>query len=210
MISPEDRKYVESLFPDLPRIQDPELRRKVVDVWVEGWRDGNYEKLEDINWLEAWRNALSWTNLEHTNQVTTLCLEIAKLAEKIIGVKINLDYLIAGALVHDVDKGVMCDGKTREATPIGKLLPHTAYSMYLGLKHALPIEVVHMIASHTIYSVKRQMTAEALILHMADYLSADLMNLKEGIDHIWSQGAPLYAELAAPPAPPVRKGSEKG
>lgn len=205
MMTKEDRRHVESLLPALAKIQDSKLRKKVVDIWVEAWRDGNYEKVEDISWLESWRNVFTWTNLDHVNQVTTLAIEVAKLAQEILGVKINMDYLIAGALVHDVDKGVMYDGKTKELTPIGKLLPHTAYSVYLSLKHKLPTEVIHMVASHTSYSMKRQMTAEALILHMVDYLSADLRNAKEGIDHFWSQSAPHYAELAGAPVIPSPK-----
>ena len=94
-----------------------------------------------------------------------------------------------------MDKGVMCDGKTKELTPIGKLLPHAAYTVHLALKHGLPIEIVHMISTHTAFSVKRQMTSEALILHMADYTVADLRNIKEGVDYLWSQQTPCYADL---------------
>jgi 7,8-dihydroneopterin 2',3'-cyclic phosphate phosphodiesterase len=205
MVTDEDRKHVESLLQDLTKIQDIDLRKKVIEIWAEAWRDGNFEKPEDMNWLESWRHIFTWSNVDHTNQATAFAIGIAKLAQEIMGVEVNMDYLIAGALVHDVDKGVMYDGKTREETPIGKFLPHSAYSVYLALKHKLPIEIVHMISTHTSYSVKRQMTAEALILHMADYLTADLKNIKEGVDHFWSQEAPLYADMSGPPEKPKLK-----
>ena len=64
-----------------------------------------------------------------------------------------------------------------------------------GLEYGLPIEIAHMISTHTAFSVKRQMTSEALILHMADYTVADLRNIKEGVDYLWSQQTPCYADL---------------
>ena len=205
MVSDEDRKYVESLFPDLARIQDPELRKKVIEIQAEAWRDGNYEKPEHISWLEYWSSVYTWSNVDHTNQVVTCAIGIAKFAKETMGININMDWLIAGAILHDVDKGVLFDGQTKEETIIGKLLPHTAYSMYLALKYKLPTEITHMIASHTIWSVKRQITAEALILHMADYIVADLRNIKEGVDYLWSQQAPCYAHISGKgtPKPPI-------
>jgi 7,8-dihydroneopterin 2',3'-cyclic phosphate phosphodiesterase len=133
--------------------------------------------------------------VDHTNQVTACAIGIAKFAQAMMEMEINMDWLIAGAILHDVDKAVMCDGKTKRLASIGKLLPHSAYSVYLALKHRLPVEIVHMISTHTAFSVKRQITAEALILHMADYSVADLRNIKEGVDYLWSQQQPCYAEL---------------
>jgi len=49
--------------------------------------------------------------------------------------------------------------------------------------------------SHTAFSLRRQKTVEALILHMADYLIADLRNFKEGVDFLWSAEVPRYTEL---------------
>jgi len=211
MVSDEDRKHTESLFPDLAKIQDSELRKKVVEIWTEAWRDGNYDKLEDIGFWESWRHLYTWSNLDHTNQVTACAIGIAKVAQEMMGMEINLDWLIAGAILHDVDKAVMCDGKTKELTSIGKLLPHTAYSVYLALKHGLPIQIVHMIGTHTAFSVKRQITAEALILHMADYSIADLRNIKEGVDYLWSQQQPCYAELGIiGPQKPAIKDPKQG
>jgi len=96
---------------------------------------------------------------------------------------------------HDVDKVVLFDGKTREPTEWLRKLPHAAYSMYLVLKAGLPLDIAHIVLSHTAFSLKRQKTVEALILHMADHLIAALRNFKEGVDFLWSAEVPRYTEL---------------
>jgi len=195
VITESDKKYVESLFPALAEIQDPNLREKVIGIWAEAWKDGNYEKIEDIGWWEPWRNKYTWSNVSHTNQVTKCVMAMAKVTQEVMGMEVNMDYLIAAAILHDVDKAVLFDGKTKEPTEWLRKLPHASYSVYLVLKAGLPLDIAHMVLSHTAFSLKRQKTVEALILHMADYLIADLRNFKEGVDFLWSAEVPRYTEL---------------
>jgi len=54
VITESDKKYVESLFPALAEIQDSNLREKVIGVWIEAWKDGNYEKIEDVHFWEPY------------------------------------------------------------------------------------------------------------------------------------------------------------
>ena len=158
MITESDKKYVESLFPALAKIQDTELRGKVRDIWAEAWKDGNYEKIEDISWFEPWRNKYTWPNVDHTNEVTACAIAMGKVAQEVMRMEVTMDYLIAGAILHDVDKAVLFDGKTKEPTEWLQKLPHAAYSMYLVLKAGLPLDIAHMVLSHTAFSLKRQKT----------------------------------------------------
>ena len=197
MSTDQDRQYIESLYPALDKIQDSELREKVVDIWLEVWKEGNFDKLEDINWDQAWSDIYNWNNVDHTNRVTDFAILLGEYARDELGMDINMDYLIAGALLHDVDKAVMYESKSKSMTRLGILLAHSTYSVHMALKHKLPIEVIHMIATHTIYSVKRQMTAEALILHQADFIMIDLHLIRDlNAQWLYTQQAPCYAEIA--------------
>lgn len=193
-ISEVDKKHVESLFPALNKIKDFSIREKVITVWVEGLKDGNYDKIEDIAWMERqpWSNKYTWSLIDHTNQVTSCALAIAKFAKEVMAIEVNMDILIAGACLHDVDKTVLCDAKTKERTDWYKKLPHGTYSAHMALKYELPLDVAHILVSHTAFSAKRQQTVEALIVHMADYITADLRNLKEGVDFMFTAQAPHY------------------
>jgi len=195
MVNASERKYVESLFPAISEIKEKDLREKVANAWILAWKEGNYDKIEDISWCEWWSDKYSWSNVDHTNQVTSLAITVAKFAEETMGMKVNKDVLIAGAILHDLDKAVLCDGKTKKPTDWLKKMPHGSYSAYMALKVGLPLDVAHILASHTAFSVQRQKTVEALILHMVDYLTADLRNFKEGVEYMFSQQAPHYVEL---------------
>jgi len=43
-------------------------------------------------------------------------MAMAKVAKEVMGVEVNMDILIAGAILHDVDKAVLFDAKTKEPT----------------------------------------------------------------------------------------------
>ena len=196
MISETDKKHVESLFPALSEIKDASIREKVIAAWVDAWKDGNYNKIEDIPWYELWRDRFTWSNVDHTNQVVSCAMAMAKVAKEIMGVEVNMDILIAGAILHDVDKAVMFDAKTKEPTDWMRKMPHGCYSLYLALKEGLPIDVAHIVITHTVFTGQLPRTPEALIVHMADYYICDIRSyFKEGIDYLFSAQEARYVDI---------------
>ena len=109
------------------------------------------------------------SNVEHTNQVVECAIAVANIVERTQKIKINLDYLIAAAILHDVDKIVEFHETTGRLTSYGQLFGHTSLGISLALEQALPLEIVHAIGTHSpIYSKHSPKTHEALILSHVD------------------------------------------
>ncbi|HSR11694.1 MAG TPA: HD domain-containing protein, partial [Thermodesulfobacteriota bacterium] len=182
-ISEEDRETIARLFPALLKIRDEGIRDKVVLAWIDGLRKSNYRRIEDVHQFEPARDRISYTNVDHTNQVCLMCEKMAEAMEEILGTKLNRDHLLAGAILHDVDKMALFDSGTGTVKEPGRKLEHTVLGAALALEKGLPEEVAHMIRSHsTAYSPERPRTTEALILHYADLAVGKGVYLAKGLD----------------------------
>ncbi len=176
----EEMRHVEQLLPSIKKITDADIRHKVGRAWLQMWHRGSYRQIEDCSWFEVMRNDISWSNHEHTEEVARIAVAVAKTVSETQGIRINLDHVIAGALMHDLDKLVTFDGETHEITTEGSCLPHGFYSAKAALDVGLPIEIAHICASHAADSPSKPRTAEAVIVHFADLLSGNLKMVSEG------------------------------
>lgn len=188
----KEMKHVAELIPSIRQISDPEIREKVAKAWVTLWRAGYYARMEDCSWLETMATKFTWPNYEHTEQVCQVAIAAAETVRRVQRVEVNMDYLIAAALLHDIDKFVMFDPKTRKLTQEGRFFPHGFYSAKAALDVGLPVEIAHMCSTHTAYSVAQPRTIEAVILHYADYMVADVRQITEGQDFLWGSVTPRY------------------
>jgi 7,8-dihydroneopterin 2',3'-cyclic phosphate phosphodiesterase len=177
------REYIGGLFPAIEEIEDAAIREKVAALWAEVWQEGNYERIEDLHQNEAFRDRLEYSNVEHVNQVVACALKLAEVAESAFGVRVNRDYLLAGALLHDVDKLVVYDRQAKGLNERGKRFCHAIYGGYLVLKAGLPEEVAHMVAAHSPhYSSAEPRTLEAMILKYADEFIARTKYFIAGVE----------------------------
>jgi 7,8-dihydroneopterin 2',3'-cyclic phosphate phosphodiesterase len=112
--------------------------------------------------------------LNHTIAVTELCIKTAEVAEKNFGVKVNKDYLIAGAVLHDMMK--LFEWKLDEdGDPMhtGVLLDHSFLGVAELYAKGFPERVIHMVASHFgEHGPTPPRNFEALILHHVDNMLA--------------------------------------
>ena len=126
--------------------------------------------------------------LEHSVEVAELCVAAWDAAPKRGAHFFQRDLLITGALLHDIGKVREISGSERggyRASSPGRLLGHTALGL-MSVRIALdkcvasPLRdlLLHLIASHhgkcEFGAPIPPMTREALLLHKADALSADL------------------------------------
>ena len=182
-MGPATREYIEGLFPAIAEIQDAAIRDKVVSLWAEVWQEGHYERIEDLHQNEAFRDRLEYSNIEHVNQVVACALQLAEVAEESFGVHVQRDYLLAGALLHDVDKLVMYDRAAKGLSERGKRFSHAVYGGYLVLKAGLPEDIAHMVAAHSPnYSSATPRTVEAMIVKYADEFIARTKYLIAGVE----------------------------
>ena len=88
-------------------------------------------------------------------------------------VTINLNYLIAGGILHDVAKVLEYtkkDGKIVKSE-FGSRLRHPVAGAALAYSLGLPDEVVHMIAAHSKEGEFTKRTVESIIIHHADFVN---------------------------------------
>jgi putative nucleotidyltransferase with HDIG domain len=181
------RSHIKALFPRINDIKDSEIREKVVSVWLSAWEKSSFARIEDISQWEPTKEELEISNVAHTNQVVECAMAIANVVEREQGIRIDNDALIAAAILHDVDKMLMFDPsvkkeKAQEST-IGNYLPHTAIGTHLLLEAELPIEIVHIVASHsTKHSSIPPKTTEAVILYHADLVLSRTWKIFKKID----------------------------
>ncbi|MFQ6002913.1 MAG: HD domain-containing protein [Candidatus Zixiibacteriota bacterium] len=172
-----------ALLPEIGQIKDEDLKRKVISVWEEAIKKGDWgiEDLQGIPFTllipECKINLIT-----HTRAVTQTALTIAYVLldfyrEKVL---INLDFLIAGAILHDVGKLLeyaSVEGKITKSRR-GELLRHPFSGASLAYKHELPDEVIHMIATHAKEGDGGFRSVEAMIIHYADYINFESLGGK--------------------------------
>jgi len=168
---------IRELFPEVDEIRDRSLRDKVVQIWVQVLETSGWNDLRDV----PKNDRIDKVSLvQHVRGVTQAARALAKIAVELYpGVKIDMDVLTAGALLHDASKPL--EGGPQGKTAVGKLFPHGYLASYMALQAGLPNEVVHIIITHTRNSsAVPPKTYEGLIVHYADYCDSDVLNILFG------------------------------
>jgi 3'-5' exoribonuclease len=184
-----------ALLPQSSVSVDERLRalRDLVDTLRPEVRTVVWAALEDVlvdfaTWPAAQELHHAWIGglLEHS-------LEVARLAEAIVNLLPvpDRDVTLAGALLHDLGKlDTYRIGAAFEPTDAGRLLGHvlTGYHrVQLACEAAqaspeLSLRLLHVVASHhgrlEYEAVREPMTAEAIVVHFADELSAQLNQVR--------------------------------
>jgi len=176
------RKKLLSLMPEFQRIEDPELREKTIKVWEEAVKKGGWNT-EDLL-LMPFTLLIEPTSvniIEHTRAVTLCSLKIADiLLEEYRGkVFINRDYLLSGALLHDVGKLFEFSKKNGKfvKSDEGKLLRHPISGTAFAYKYGIPQEVLHIVACHSKEGDGLRKTVEAIIVNHADFINFESLKI---------------------------------
>jgi len=162
------------LIPEFNLIKNSELKEKVLKVWEIALKAGNWE-VKDLQRMPFTLliDPCTCSMIEHIRGVVNVAIGSAK-ALKVIykdKVKINMDYLISGALLHDIGKLVEYkeeNGKFVQSN-LGKLVRHPISGVGLCYSQDIPEEVMHIIASHSWEGDRSKRTPEAIIVHHADF-----------------------------------------
>jgi putative nucleotidyltransferase with HDIG domain len=180
-----DREEVRRAFPELELIDDAELAEIVIQVWLEVWGESEWQRLED-----APKNpetvTLQHSVVAHTRSVTKQALAIADAVQEFHGLETDRDLIVASCLLHDVSKLLEFepgDGDGPRTARFGELIQHGVYGMHMAFAHRLPVELAHIIGSHTTQSRLPPKTLEAVIVHYADFADSDAL--------VWSSGGKL-------------------
>lgn len=167
--SAQDIGYVEALFPEIRMIADAVLRERVALAWVKAWHGGGWARLEDAPLMvrEIHDPAVG---VMHVRVSALLVAAIADILEREMGQAMNRDYLIAGALLHDVGKPL--EYAARGQGPLsGSDLRHPVSGAHLVLEAGLPLEISHIVASHSREGVFQERSIEAEIVARAELIA---------------------------------------
>ncbi|NOZ03404.1 MAG: HDIG domain-containing protein [FCB group bacterium] len=170
------KKKVLELWPEIGWIRDEELRNKVTDAWVYAIEQSvlTPEELDRIPFSLLIKNCnVSFMN--HKRTCVQLAVDIAKRMQANFGddIKIDMDILIAGAILIDVGKLIefeIVDGKLT-TSKTGKIVRHPFSGVAIADRFGLPAEVQHIIATHSKEGDFEQRTLESIIVHHADFVS---------------------------------------
>jgi putative nucleotidyltransferase with HDIG domain len=165
-----EKRDIVNCFSELTWIQDKDLRNKVVNVWKIAADRGKWQRLQEIPFTLIFEN--SGLLIDHTKRITTLVRNVGNTREE----HLNKDYLIAGALLHDVGKLLeyeMKDGKILKSK-FGEKMRHPAVGAQLAEECMLPEEVVHIIAAHSHEGNTMNRSPEAIIIHHCDFIDFEI------------------------------------
>lgn len=169
---------VKNLWPELEWIKDPELREKTAKTWELALERSvlKPEDLERIPFTLLCGPDLKVSFMAHKRCVVHVAKESGDKMNQFFGTNlpVNMDVLIAGAILADVGKlleyeldknGNAIQGK------YGQYLRHPFSGVSLAEECGVPPEVCHIIAAHAHEGDLVTRTTEAYIVHHADFMT---------------------------------------
>ncbi|MFQ5894785.1 MAG: HD domain-containing protein [Nitrospinota bacterium] len=176
-----DRQTIRALLPEVDLIQDRVLAEAVLDIWVEVAAECPWERLEDVpkNTTDEKDRPL----LTHVRGVTRMAVALAQVAEELYGLRVNRDHLVAACLLHDASKPLeYAPGEDRQPAKshLGKSLQHGVYAAHKILQKRLPLDLAHLVVTHTHESNVRTETVEGALLFYADFADTDVHLCRRG------------------------------
>lgn len=176
-----DKNKILELLPEISEIKNKEIAEKTLEVWARIWSESTWENLEDV---PVWYNIpiKTATIIKHTRSVTKAAISFAKILSEMHGVKINCDFLIAACILHDVSKLIEIEERNGkyEHSEIAKKFTHAYYGAHVAQEVGLPIEIVHLIFTHTYQIPMVSETYEGNILAGVDLSDFDTHSITLG------------------------------
>ncbi|MBI2416777.1 MAG: HDIG domain-containing protein [Ignavibacteriales bacterium] len=172
------REQVLAIWPEINWISDEKLREQTLNCWIYAIENSvlSIEDLQVIPFSLLLKDCtISFMN--HKRTAVQLAVDIAKTMKQNFGdaIKINMDILIAGAILIDVGKLLEYEIKDGKLTTsfAGKLVRHPFCGLAVADRFGLPAEVQHIIATHSKEGDLGIRTVESIIVHHADFVSFD-------------------------------------
>jgi putative nucleotidyltransferase with HDIG domain len=167
-----------NLWPELMWIQDPDLREKTAKTWELALEKSvlTPDDLRKIPFTLLAGPDLKVSFLAHKRCVVHVAREAAIKMNEFFGneMPVNMDVLIAGAILADVGKLLEYEldkeGKSIQGK-YGKYLRHPFSGVSLAEQCGVPPAVCHIIAAHAGEGDMIKRTVEAYIVHHADFMT---------------------------------------
>ncbi len=174
---------VRTAFPEIDALEDDDLRAGVTDAWTTAMAENGVDDLSAVPWLPPVQRELGLDDeylVDHVRDVTTCAIGLAETLVKRRGADLSLDTVVAGALVHDVSKLAEFDGT--DETEIYGLLGHPYYGVHVVARAGLPVEMAHVVLSHTSRTAVEPATLEAELVRRADEVASAAIRARAADD----------------------------
>jgi len=164
------------LWPELEWIADEELRKATAKTW-ELALDRSPLTPEDLDTIPFTLLVpdLKVSFMAHKRLVVHVSRDAAVQMNKYLGddLQVDLDTVIAGAILADVGKLLEYDKEGEETvkSDTGKYLRHPFTGVALAMEAGVPDSVSHIIAAHAGEGDMVKRTAEAYVVHHADFMT---------------------------------------
>lgn len=159
---------IAAYLPEIELIGDTELREATVRVWQQLWRESGFDDVMAVPVTPATHHP----HIPHNRSVAQMALAVADVLDKVHGVHVDRDKLLAAALLQDASKVVeyepTADGVAR--SDLGRRFQHAFYAAHVALNEGLPRDVVEAVISHTHDSPRYPATLIAKILFYVDQI----------------------------------------
>lgn len=174
---------IKEFEPLLAEIKDEGLRQEVLNIYEEIYGQSEFEHPEDVPMVHPDHSKWNTTLVHHEATTTRAAYAVAKCVEKAYGLKLNMDYLITGDLLHDGSKPLEY-WKTETDVGHTKLMDQVGHSMIaanVAYDHGLPKEIVHIILSHTPFYKMPNASIEAILVYYTDVLDGEVRRNLVGV-----------------------------
>jgi putative nucleotidyltransferase with HDIG domain len=166
------------LWPELEWITDTRLRYHTARVWQKALEQSvlTPDDLRRIPFTLLCGPGLKVSFMDHKRAVVHIARESGNKINQFFGdeLPVNMDVLIAGAILADVGKLLEYEldekGNAIQGS-YGKLLRHPFSGVSLAESCGVPPEVCHIIAAHAGEGDMVKRTTEAYIVHHADFMT---------------------------------------
>jgi len=173
-----DQKEILDLWPEIDWIGDRQLREQVTATWGHALTQSvlKADDLKVIPFTLLCGPDLKVSFMDHKRAVVHIALESGKKMNEFFGdaLPVNMDVLIAGAILADVGKlleyELDANGNAVQGR-YGKYLRHPFSGVSLAEKCGVPPEVCHIIATHAGEGNMVKRSTEAYIVHHADFMT---------------------------------------
>ena len=169
---------VKQLWPELEWIKNKDLRKKTAKTWQIALERSvlNADDLQKIPFTLLCGPDLKVSFMAHKRAVVHIAKQSGEKMNEFFKdeLPVNMDVLIAGAILCDVGKLLeyVLDekGKAVQGT-YGKYLRHPFSGVSLAEECGVPAEVCHIIATHAGEGNMVKRTTEAYIVHHSDFMT---------------------------------------
>ncbi|OGC41949.1 hypothetical protein A2Y85_06430 [candidate division WOR-3 bacterium RBG_13_43_14] len=168
------QQQIVKLFPEIKLIKKAELRDGVIKAWLNAVDKGGWRSINDLPFTLLVDTGK--TLIEHTRIVTRMAYAIATERSDL-----NIDIVLAGALVHDVGKLLEYTRKGKQIvkSDYGKMVRHPVSGYGICLEVGLPLPVAHIVAAHSVEGDKVKRSKEAVVINHCDFIDFDIEKNKK-------------------------------